>query len=446
MAYKRISPIPVTEGGVGAQSFTAYSVICAGTTSTGAFQNVSGVGTSGQVLTSAGGGLLPTWSTLATSITTIAGTTGTATGSTVTFTGSTSGAIFTASGSTVTQSFNFLALPDTNSGATVGYISFNGTRFISDFGTNNTFVGKSSGNATSSGTGGNTAIGASALPAITTAVENTAVGYGALLSATSSSFNTAVGLGALSLNSTGNGRNVAVGDGAGGSITTGDYNIYLGTLAGSGHTSTETGNIDIGNVGTATDANTTRIGTQGTGSGQQNKCFIAGIVGVTTSNTQMVTINSSTGQLGAAAVPGNPAAGCTFFAYADTTQTVNAGVNDTVVFGTEDIDIGSNFASNTFTVPTSSKLYYFSTSIAALYASAGDFIGIYKNGNLVAFAENSQAVTAFYVSTNASVILSLTAGDLITVHYQNNGAIGATVGGQAGANGYLSWFMGYQLT
>ena len=51
----------VARGGTAAASFTAYAVLCAGTTSTGAFQNVSGVGTSGQVLTSNGAGALPTW-------------------------------------------------------------------------------------------------------------------------------------------------------------------------------------------------------------------------------------------------------------------------------------------------------------------------------------------------------------------------------------------------
>lgn len=51
----------VAGGGTGATSFTAYCVICAGTTSTGAFQNVSGVGNSGQVLTSNGSSALPTW-------------------------------------------------------------------------------------------------------------------------------------------------------------------------------------------------------------------------------------------------------------------------------------------------------------------------------------------------------------------------------------------------
>lgn len=52
----------VEGGGTGSTSFTAYSVICGGTTSTGALQNVVGVGSSGEVLTSAGAGALPTWS------------------------------------------------------------------------------------------------------------------------------------------------------------------------------------------------------------------------------------------------------------------------------------------------------------------------------------------------------------------------------------------------
>lgn len=51
----------VAVGGTGNTTFTAYSVICAGTTATGSFQNVSGVGTTGQVLTSNGASALPTW-------------------------------------------------------------------------------------------------------------------------------------------------------------------------------------------------------------------------------------------------------------------------------------------------------------------------------------------------------------------------------------------------
>jgi hypothetical protein len=55
------TPVTVPFGGTGNTTFTAFSVICAGTTPTGVFQNVSGLGLSGQVLTSSGAGALPTW-------------------------------------------------------------------------------------------------------------------------------------------------------------------------------------------------------------------------------------------------------------------------------------------------------------------------------------------------------------------------------------------------
>ena len=51
----------VADGGTGASSFTAYTVICAGTTSTNPFQPIASVGTSGQVLTSNGAANLPTF-------------------------------------------------------------------------------------------------------------------------------------------------------------------------------------------------------------------------------------------------------------------------------------------------------------------------------------------------------------------------------------------------
>lgn len=60
--------LPVTNGGTNATSFTAYAVICGGTTSTGALQSVASVGTAGQVLTSNGAGALPTFQTLTASI------------------------------------------------------------------------------------------------------------------------------------------------------------------------------------------------------------------------------------------------------------------------------------------------------------------------------------------------------------------------------------------
>lgn len=55
--------LAVSRGGTDNTTFTAYSVICAGTTATGAFQNVVGLGTAGEQLTSNGPGALPTWQT-----------------------------------------------------------------------------------------------------------------------------------------------------------------------------------------------------------------------------------------------------------------------------------------------------------------------------------------------------------------------------------------------
>lgn len=53
--------LTVNNGGTGTSSFTPYAVVTGGTTATGPLQNVSGVGTSGQVLTSNGAGQLPSW-------------------------------------------------------------------------------------------------------------------------------------------------------------------------------------------------------------------------------------------------------------------------------------------------------------------------------------------------------------------------------------------------
>lgn len=53
--------LKVASGGTGAASFTAYSVLLGGTTGTGAVQNVSGLGTAGQILTSNGAGQAPSW-------------------------------------------------------------------------------------------------------------------------------------------------------------------------------------------------------------------------------------------------------------------------------------------------------------------------------------------------------------------------------------------------
>lgn len=53
--------VPVADGGTGASSFTAYAVLCGGTTSTNPLQSVASVGTNLRPLVSNGAGALPTF-------------------------------------------------------------------------------------------------------------------------------------------------------------------------------------------------------------------------------------------------------------------------------------------------------------------------------------------------------------------------------------------------
>jgi hypothetical protein len=138
----------------------------------------------------------------------------------------------------------------------------------------------------------NTATGLGALQGNTTGDNNTAVGENALANNTVGPGNTAVGWNALSSN-TGNGNNTAVGASALGNAD-GGGNTALGVNAGVNLT-TGVNNIDIGFdvVGVAGEANTIRLGTQGT----QKATYIAGISGTALGGGVAVRVNAS-GQLG----------------------------------------------------------------------------------------------------------------------------------------------------
>lgn len=57
--------VAVTNGGTGVASTLAYGVVCGGTVATGPLQSVASLGTTRQVLTSQGPGVLPTWTSKA---------------------------------------------------------------------------------------------------------------------------------------------------------------------------------------------------------------------------------------------------------------------------------------------------------------------------------------------------------------------------------------------
>lgn len=288
------------------------------------FVDINGSGIGETITGDTGGALPPTagnWNIIANHAANHAG-------STVLFSGAGSTLTFNVTGSNNNQLMGDSAGNLTLSGS--GNVGF-GPLVLSSLtsGVGNTAVGGAALNLCTSG-GQNTAVGNSALSNNSVGLNNTAIGYNSLLNATNSS-NTAVGYLAGHSMSSGS-KIVAIGDsaleagattqndvaigyhsmlvynGAGGNtalgfssldmLTTGTTNIAIGSSSATNYTGAESNNIIIGNSGTLAESNTIRLGTQGAGAGQQNRCFVAGITGVTVSNQEFVTVDTTTGQLG----------------------------------------------------------------------------------------------------------------------------------------------------
>lgn len=234
----------------------------------------------------------------------------------------------------------------------LGSTDYTTDRFLHGFGTNNTFVGRQSGNLTL--TANNcvaigyqaavsldaslplVAIGAQALenhaPGNLATGQNVAIGYRSMRASRSCHANVCIGSNAMSaatttLNcvyignvagqlSTGD-KNTGIGSGAlvdadgesnvavGATALainsfTGSNNIGIGHQAGTSLGAAAESNICINSVGTAADSNTLRIGAAtGAGTRQLNKAFIHGIRGITTGVADAIAVLvDSAGQLG----------------------------------------------------------------------------------------------------------------------------------------------------
>ena len=265
----------VAGGGTGDVSFTAFAPVCGGTTTTGALQSATtGISTTGFVLTSTGAASLPTFQAVGIGSLVFDGDSGTASPSsgTITFNANSnagSSVLFSASGSTVS-----LKVTDASS---------------------NTIIGSLAGNGSLSGNE-NTAIGVSTLHALTSGIQNTTIGYQCGESINSGMGNVGCGVQTLAAVTTGN-SNTAIGFQSGQNFTTGGGNILIGSGSGSSYTGGESSNILLDNTGTLSESFAIRIGT----GGRQTSCYIAGIEGVSVSNKNYVTINTSSGQLGSEA-------------------------------------------------------------------------------------------------------------------------------------------------
>jgi len=146
---------------------------------------------------------------------------------------------------------------------------------------------RGSNSATSTG-GYNVAIGSNSLENVTTGNDDIAIGATSQRLATTGNFNCSFGSGTLN------------------KLLTGSYNLACGFLAGQNYTGAESSNLLLQHPGVVGESNTIRIGTQGSWYQQENRCFIAGITGVTVSNTALVTLDTTTGQLGTKTIANLP--------------------------------------------------------------------------------------------------------------------------------------------
>jgi len=172
-----------------------------------------------------------------------------------------------------------------------------GSTLTQDFGLNNLYIGNSATAIISASS--NVAVGQNAGKDLISGIANVFIGTDAARTMTASSSNVAVGDSALRNFTSGDanaGSNIAIGSSALGNLLTGTHNVSIGPGNAGNYTGAETSNIVISSSATTGDNNTIRIGTQGTGLGQQNRNFQAGITGVTVAASEPVAV-ASTGQL-----------------------------------------------------------------------------------------------------------------------------------------------------
>lgn len=369
---------------------------------------------------------------------------------------------FAGSGSTLTEDFGLSNLLLGSSGSSITSGGVNVSLGFSTFsavtsGSANTVIGALSGNLISSG-GSNTIVGAGSGAAITSSGSNTLIGdsCGNGIS-TSAGFNTAVGQGSLS------------------AVTTGRNNLALGFGAGNGYASTESSNIVINNNGVGGESNTIRIGTQGSGNGQQNRNFQAGITGTTAAGSPVAV--SSTGQLsdlgfgtatqvltsnGAGVSPTWQSAGFSgsptyFQAYRTSNQTVAGGsTTDTIIFDTAISNVGAayNTATGVFTAPATG-FYGFCTTVffndlvtpVGLSQIILGYTGSVQSLRLQNLGLVPATTGAAYIATS-SWAMPMTSGDTVQIQPFADGAGNYIIAGGALAAGAFttsSTFSGWRI-
>ncbi len=336
----------------------------------------------------------------------------------------------------------------------------------------NTFLGNGSGKPAASlgGAAQNTNIGVQSGSSLTLGANNVSVGYQSLDALSSGNSNVSLGTQSSFLLTTGS-NNTAVGQGALSLLDTGSNNTAIGIGSGNSYNGAETSNLLLRNEGVTGENNTIRIGEQGTGDGQQDRNFQAGITAVTVAGSAPVAV-ASTGQLsslgfgtagevltsgGAGVSPTWQAGGgggfgspTYFSAYLSTPQSIPATTVTQVVFDTTVSNVGAAYSTATgfFTAPVTG-FYGFSATIFINPAVGITTIDL-------GFLGSAYGTTSFQVDSSAYAVshqyqatfswnIPMTAGDTLGVNIYctgtgssttSSGTLGATFNSQTLFSGY----------
>ena len=129
-------------------------------------------------------------------------------------------------------------------------------------------------------------------------------------------------------------------------------------------------------------------------------------------------------------------------------QTLSNNTTTKITFDTEGVDVGNNFASNKYTVPSAGK-YFFEAQVKGetnLDSKIANMtVYIYKNGSVIAATSN--ILTAGYeklISLNLSTLLNLAQNDYLEVYMNLNWESSATISVKGGSHA-TTHFLGFKI-
>jgi len=141
----------------------------------------------------------------------------------------------------------------------------------------------------------------------------------------------------------------------------------------------------------------------------------------------------------------NPASSCMFRANKSGTQVLSSDSWDQITMETEVFDLGSDFASSTFTAPAAGKYYFNAAFRTSTTHNSDDDIAIYKNASAYAMHSTFRQADGSYVVTSStlqiSCIMDMAASDTAKMYGHTEDSGGFTVGDSTVA----TFFEGYRI-